>query len=103
MSVTELTSLATARPPLQQGLPLAQRDMQKVEQGVLPFCPVLLPARVLCMPGAGAHYPGLPTCRQPQGGKKAMSAGVTPLIRGVMVELLLKHLKPFPSHSVMTI
>ena len=46
MSVTESTSLANLSTTI-------HGDMQKVEQGVLPLCPVPLPARVLCMPGAG--------------------------------------------------
>ena len=65
MSVTELTSLATARPPSQQSLPSAQRSMKicrKWNSG-LPLWTVPILAHVLYMPGARAHHPGLPTCQ----------------------------------------
>ena len=80
MSVTELTSLATARPPSQQSLPSAQRSTEicrKWNSG-LPLWTVPLLAHVLYMPGAGAHHPGLPTCQHVSQGPSHREASLVP-------------------------
>ena len=111
MSVTESTSLATAWPPSQQGLPSAPSSMEICRKWNRGSCPLSSAVTGTCAlharswgtsPGTAHSSAHLPR-PQPQGGQKAMSAGVIPLIGGTMVGLLLKHLKPFPSHSVMPI
>ena len=112
MSATELTSLATARSPSQQGLPSAQQSSaiyRKWNRGSCPLPSAVTSTCALHGRSQGTSPPGLPTHQHISQGpshreaSQAMSAVVIPLIRGTMVGLLLKCLKPFPNHSVMTI